>query len=112
MFNNAFIKSVTGKMESKFGKDNSKRIKTGVHQMQKLWQKEDGTVEDFEKFCFKNFIVDKEMMDKSFRRLENAFENINGLLVELKRDLQWNLHVDTGPILAIDYLVANFNLAS
>ncbi len=112
MLDNAFIKSVIDEMVNKFGKENSERIKIGVTQMQKFWLKEDGTSEDFKKFCFNNFIVDEEMIDKSFQRLENSFEDIDGLLIELNRELQWNLQVDTGPILPIDYLIANFDLAS
>ncbi|MDO9548540.1 MAG: hypothetical protein Q7J65_06235, partial [Candidatus Marinimicrobia bacterium] len=44
--------------------------------------------------------------------LESAFELLDGLMVEQEREFQWHLQVDTGPVLPIDYLLANFSLAS
>jgi hypothetical protein len=107
-----FAQSVIDEMIEKFGDEHSERIKIGVVQVQKLWRDEDGSKEDLKKFCLDNFISDGEMLEKSFRRLEDTFEDINGILVELNRELQWPLHVDTGPLLPIDHLIANFNLES
>lgn len=108
----AYIKTVIDEMAAKFGKEHTKRIETGVKQVEKLWRDADGNDEAFKDFCINNFIADKSDLDKAFERLEVSFETLFGTLVEQERQFQWNLQVDTGPILPIDYLLANFNLNS
>jgi hypothetical protein len=99
-------------MLTRFDKSQEARIITGVVQVQKAWRDEDGTVAEMQNFCLNNFCAEQSTLDQSFDRLESTFENINGLLLELRRALQWNLDVNTGPILPLDYLTANFNLGA
>ncbi|MBU4446129.1 hypothetical protein KJ656_13800 [bacterium] len=108
----AFIKTVINDMVAKFGKEHARRIETGVKQVEKLWCDADGNDEAFRDFCTNNFIVDKNDLDKAFERLEVSFETLFGTLLEQERQFQWNLQVDTGPILPVDYLLANFSLNS
>jgi len=112
MISNDFARDVIKDMIQKFGEEHKERIKTGVEQVRKFWRKEDGTEEDFRNFCLEYFVADPKKLDESFKRLESASETIKGLLIQMERELQWNLHVDTGPILPVDLLIARFNLSS
>ena len=106
------VKAITDQMIAKFGRGQRKRIQTGVKQVAKFWNDFDGDNDAMLTFCIDNFIADEKELDKAFQRLESAFEVLNGLMVEQEREFQWNLQVDTGPILPVDYLLANFSLAS
>jgi len=112
MLDETFIQSVIKEMVEKFGDEYSERIETGVTQVQKFWREEDGNRKEFKNFCMDNFVADSKKLKKSFQRLESTFENIRGLLTEMRRELHWHLHVNTGPILSIDYLIANFSLSA
>lgn len=107
-----FSKIIIKEMEQKFGKEYSGRIKIGVGQINKIWLEQDGSKEEMKQFCLDNFIADEAELKRAFDKIEHAFEQINGLLVEMDRELQWNLQIETGPIQPIDHLLSNFNLAA
>ena len=96
----------------KFGEENRDRLETGVKQVCDFWRAEDGDLATLKQFCLDNFISDQAELLKAFEHIEKTFETMGGVLVELNRDLRWYLDVPTGPILPIDYLLANFNLGS
>ncbi|HOD38588.1 MAG TPA: hypothetical protein PKL72_07615, partial [Candidatus Marinimicrobia bacterium] len=96
----------------KFGEENRDRLETGVKQVCDFWRAEDGDLATLKQFCLDNFISDQAELLKAFEHIEKTFETMSGVLVELNRDLRWYLDVPTGPILPIDYLLANFNLGS
>jgi len=103
---------VVKEMIAKFGKENSNRIKIGINQISKFWSDADGNQDKFKEFCLNNFIADEDQLQQAFQRLETAIEALTGLVVENERLFQWHLQVDTGPVLPIDYLLANFSLGS
>jgi len=82
------------------------RYKRGVRQVADMWRAEDGTVEDFRRFCTSEFITDPELLQKTFDRLESSFASIEGYFGEMGRELTWHLAVATGPILPIDQALA------
>jgi len=106
------VKTVVDKMITKFGREYRKRISTGVEQVSKFWNDNDGDADAMLAFCLDNFIADEAELGKAFQRLESAFELLGGLMVEQEREFQWHMQVDTGPVLPVDYLLANFSLAS
>ena len=106
------VKTVVEKMTAKFGREYRKRINTGVEQVSKFWNDKDGDADAMLAFCLDNFIADEAELGKAFQRLESAFEVLDGLMVEQEREFQWHMQVDTGPVLPVDYLLANFSLAS
>lgn len=97
---------------AKYGSESEERIKTGVHQVSQLWRPEDGDFAALMQFCLENFIADQEALQTNFLRLQHCFETLSGTMVELERDLKWNMDIDVGPILPVDYLLANFSLSS
>ena len=106
------VKTVVEKMTAKFGREYRKRINTGVEQVSKFWNDKDGDADAMLAFCLDNFIADEVELGKAFQRLESAFEVLDGLMVEQEREFQWHMQVDAGPVLPVDYLLANFSLAS
>ena len=106
------VKTVVEKMTAKFGREYRKRINTGVEQVSKFWNDKDGDADAMLAFCLDNFIADEVELGKAFQRLESAFEVLEGLMVEQEREFQWHMQVDAGPVLPVDYLLANFSLAS
>ena len=111
MISDEFAVKVADKMIAKFGETSADRVRTGITQMQKFWTKKDGSEEDFQKFCMENFLVEGDSLNRSFVRLENSLETLKGVMLELERDFQWDLQVDVGPIMPVNYLMANFSLS-
>ena len=103
---------LTNVLVRKFGEENRDRLETGVKQVCDFWRAEDGDLATLKQFCLDNFISDQAELLKAFEHIEKTFETMGGVLVELNRDLRWYMDVPTGPILPIDYLLANFNLGS
>ncbi len=102
--------SVTNKLIQKYDKNHQKRIHSGVNQVCRFWQKKDGTPLEFEDFCLANFYAEPEKLDKLFTRLEKNFESLFGNFHRVSRQFYWNMHVETGPMLPIDYQFANVNV--
>lgn len=91
----------------KYGKEQAERIKTGILQVSSLWQKADGTEEDFLKFVEKNFVTDEKELKAIYTRLDMAFESMDGHFNEMGRVLRWFADVDEGKMIALDeYLSA------
>jgi hypothetical protein len=91
------------------GKTNLERFERGVRQVARLWRAEDGSPEEFADFCRENFIADPVLLQQTADRLEAAYESIDGHLGEMGRDLDWNLSVETGPILPIDQAIGRYS---
>ena len=85
------------------------RFERGVRQAAGLWREEDGSPADFARFCKENLIADSALSRQTAEHLETAFESIDGHFQEMGRDLSWNLDVETGPILPIDYILGQYS---
>jgi hypothetical protein len=82
------------------------RIERGVDQVAALWRDEDG---DLAAFVREQFVADPKQIDATFARLEAVFEQIDGHLHEAAREARRATEVDTGPMLAIDPLLATYD---
>lgn len=96
----------------KYGKSQEERIKTGLHQVAALWQKEDGTDEEFLKFVEENFVSDPEELKLIFGRLEKTFESMDGHFNEMGKDLRWFADVDEGKMILLDEYLSGFDPSS
>jgi hypothetical protein len=88
------------------GEGERARIERGVDQIAALWRPEDG---ELAAFCAEQFVPAGEGLDALFARLEEQLEQIDGRFVELGRSLRWHVDVDTGPMLAVDALLAAYD---
>ncbi len=97
---------------ARFGKDHETRIRRGVQQAAQRWWPEDGAAQTFSDFCEANFIADPSELAATSQRLERTFEQVDGHLHEVRRELTWPIDVDTGPLTAADRLFAELDLAA
>ena len=92
----------------KYGQAEKDRAAIGTKQVSELWEKEDGSAEDFINFC-NTYFVDKND-EETFKRLENNFNTINGYLHEIDRKLDEPLQIEIGKILPVDNLFGEFSV--
>jgi len=94
------------------GPEHAERIRRGVEQAAQRWWPEDGDAEAFAAFCDAHFLADAEALAATFRRLEGVFEQIEGHLHEVRRELTAPIDLDLGPLLPADRLLADLDLAA
>lgn len=105
------IQDTIDNLQAKFGEIEKARIERGVNQVARLWRPEDGSVGDFIKFCRGNFAVGKDL-DAIFERFEGKLEQMGGAFNTLTLALRKQLDEDTGPLLPVDQMFAEFNPAA
>lgn len=100
------------KMLTVFGLPQASRIKRGVAQAAPFWRQEDGTAEEFEKFCLDSFATDPAVLKTTFERFEKNLESIQGHFHVITRDLKEPLDLDIGDKLPVDDQFAKFDPGS
>ncbi|MCC8174728.1 MAG: hypothetical protein LIO65_10340 [Odoribacter sp.] len=85
------------------------RIQKGVNQVAFLWTERDGSEEEFKEFCTTYFISDDKEREEVFYKISNYMESLWGNFNNIHQQLQWNLHLDTGPLHKIDYLFSAYS---
>jgi hypothetical protein len=106
------VKKVANSLTKEYGEVLAPRIEKGVSQAASLWQKEDGTVEEFETFCKKHFIHQDKERELVFNKISRNFEILWGHFNKVTLDLQWPLDIDEGEIHDIDHLFGGYNVYS
>ena len=84
-------------------------IEKGVRQAAKLWKSQDGSEEEFSRFCGDNFIADPEEKKQIFLKISDYLEAIFGNFNEMTLRLQRNVQEATGPLFAIDEAFAAYS---
>ncbi len=88
------------------------RIEKGVARVAALWQKSDGTVEEFKTFCTEKFIPQGEKLDIAFDKLSANFEIMYGMFNKMQLDLRVPLELDKGEVTDIDMLFGAYNASA
>jgi hypothetical protein len=102
-----------GRLVEKHGAQHSERIRRGVGQVAQRWWEEDGGAAAFSTFCEESFLADPAALAQMFERLERVFEQMDGHLYEIRRELTTPIDVDTGgPVSLADHFLANLDLGS
>jgi hypothetical protein len=96
----------------KYGEAQKLRINQGVQQTAAFWRADDGSAEEFVKFCKLYFIADPDRLQTLFKRIESNFETLFGHLNKISLDLKRPLHLDWGEILPIDQRFGQFDPAA
>lgn len=94
---------------AKHGASQKARIERGVDQVATLWRPEDG---DLAAFAREQFLPEGPQLDATFGRLERLFEQLDGHMNELGRELQWFTDLDLGPLLPVESLLAAYDPSS
>jgi Rps23 Pro-64 3,4-dihydroxylase Tpa1-like proline 4-hydroxylase len=87
----------------------SELTEKGVRHAASLWRDNDGTLEDFIKFCSENYLADPTLKEASFYRFSEYLESLNGHFNKLSLDMQENVQLKKGEILPIDAQFAAYN---
>lgn len=106
------VRQTVDRLIAKHGPQHAERIRLGVGQAAQRWWTEDGDDQAFSDFCERSFLADPAELDRTFERLERVFEQMDGHLYEVRRELTTPIDVDTGEISLADQLLANLDLAS
>src|SRR4030042_2623382 len=109
MISEASKKEAITKLIEKYGDTHKANIEKGVNQAASLWRKEDGSEKDFMNFCMNNYLADKKLREKTFKRFETNFETILGNYLKISRELSAPLQLEMGTLLPADYLFAEFS---
>jgi len=78
----------------------------GVDQVAALWRAEDG---DLAAFARESFVPEGQELDAVFARFEANFEQLDGHLLEIGRELRRPSDLDVGPLLKVDPLFAAYD---
>lgn len=103
------MESVINALVKEHGESNKFRIERGVKQTASFWKAEDGSEQEFEKFCAENFIADSVRLDRFFTKISTNYESIFGHFDKLYVDLNRQLHLEQGEIEPIDLLFGAFD---
>ena len=91
------------------GESERSGIERGVNQVAREWKSKDGSQEAFLDFCKTQYIADPGQRQKTLRRFDANLESLYGHLHEIERDFLMAMHLDTGPMLPVDYLFAGYS---
>ncbi|WP_369946076.1 hypothetical protein [Vitiosangium sp. GDMCC 1.1324] len=91
---------------ARHGEAQRARIERGVDQVATLWRAEDG---DLAAFAREYFIADEKQLEATLARLETVFEQLDGHLNEMSRELRRPTDLDLGPLLPVDPLLAAYD---
>jgi hypothetical protein len=106
------VERAIGRLLARFGEGEAERIRLGVRQVAERWWPEDGDEEELAAFCEESFIADSEELAVTFARLEERMEQIDGHLLEVRREVMTPLDTDTGPLTVLDRRMADLDLAA
>jgi len=85
------------------------RLHRGLGQVASLWRAEDGSPDEAAQFVRAQFATDAAALDALFGRFEANFEQIDGRLLKLGRELRSPIDLDTGPLLPVDPLFGGYD---
>ncbi|HEY8377584.1 MAG TPA: hypothetical protein VIK91_13910, partial [Nannocystis sp.] len=100
------LNALIAELVTRHGEGQRPRIERGVRQVAALWRPDDG---DLAGFVREHFIADPGQLDATFARLEQVFEQIDGHLHEIGREVRRATDVDVGPLLPVDPLLSAYD---
>ncbi|MGB9599385.1 MAG: hypothetical protein ACPL7I_02435, partial [Myxococcota bacterium] len=106
---NTEIENLLQEMKKIVSAEDLERLERGVNLIAPLFTREDG---DLTQFVKENFITDREKLEKTFIRLTENMEVLNGNMLVISREFSKPLQLDTGEPLKIDYIFAEYNPAA
>ena len=97
------IQSTLSAIQAK-GVGEASLLEAGVRQVARLWTPNDGSVSDFQAFCVHHYILTPAEKQQVYEKVSRYFEAAWGHFNEMSLQLQLNLHLDNGPLHAVDQL--------
>lgn len=87
-------------------------IKTGVHQVARFWNEEDGLKAEFIKFCSENYLADESAKKTTMEKISRNLEILRGGFNLMSLKLKEPLHMNLGEITPIDQLFGGYDPSS
>jgi hypothetical protein len=106
------VESVTHELVARYGAGQQERAERGVRQIAAFWRAEDGDAAAFSDFAGTNFAGDTKTLDSLFDRMEFAFEQLDGHMLEIGRELRRQSDLDLGPIYPFDEIMAGYDASA
>src|SRR5258708_40146400 len=106
------VDAVTSELVSKYGDAQRERATRGVKQIAGFWRAEDGDAAAFAEFARTNFAGDTKTLDALFDRMEFAFEQLDGHMLEIGRELRRQSDLDLGAIYPFDEIMAGYDASA
>lgn len=106
------VTRVVRRLVEKFGEGQAARIQRGVTQVAARWRGDDGGEDVFSAFCEEHFLADEASLRQEWHRLQDALEQVEGHLHEVQRELRRPMDLDTGPLGAVDEMLAELDLGA
>ena len=97
---------------NKFGENVKFRTERGVEQAANLWREEDGSKDDFVKFCTENFIGEAVALENLFKRVEYYNEITSGYFNEMTMGLKQYLDLDWGEVQPMDLMMGGYDASA
>jgi len=101
--------AVVETLVEKHGETYRPRIESGVARAAFQWLEEDGTADEFAKFCTEQFVAEPEALEVLADRFAEYYEKLYGHLGEIGRALSWHTTIETGPEYPIDELFSRYS---
>jgi hypothetical protein len=98
-----------GVLVDRYGETQRARAQRGIRQVASLWRTEDGGAAAFEELVSTQFAGDTPAVDALFARFEHMFEQIDGHMQEISRELRVPQDLERGPLLPVDELFAGYD---
>ncbi|HEV7516475.1 MAG TPA: hypothetical protein VGR07_09265, partial [Thermoanaerobaculia bacterium] len=108
----AAVEGAALRLLARFGEGQAERIRLGVRQVAERWWPEDGDAEELAAFCEESFLADPGELAVTFARLEERMEQIDGHLLEVRREVMTPLDTDTGPLSVLDRRLGDLDLGA
>jgi len=105
----AQVAASKAELVAKYGPAHQERIAQGIDQVAALWKPSDG---DFGAFVREHFIADETLLAATLGRFEAVFEQVDGHMLEIGRELRRPSDVAVGPMLPVDPLLAQLDLSA
>ncbi len=90
------LAALKAELVKQHGEASRARIERGIDQVAALWRKADGSEADFKAFVREHFLADPRELDRVFARFQTNFEQLDGHLLEIARELRAPLRPGRG----------------
>jgi hypothetical protein len=111
MENNIIVSTVKS-IQKKYPQDNVDEIAIGVKQVANFWNQNDGTSDDFTKFCVENYMATDKDRIVALEKISRNFEILNGYFNSINVGLKEPLNVELGPVTTVDDMFGGYDPSS
>ena len=106
------VRNVIDSLSNKTSDSDLFRIERGAQQVASLWRHEDGTAQEYEKFCIDSFVADSASLTELFSKLERNFELFNGYFHKIDLKLKEPLQLEGPAIQPIDMMFGGYDVSA